>query len=104
MGLSQPGLQELLVAAAEGSRKAHCRWVAINHGTSENGNHHIHIAVSLAGACTHLVFRGFYVVWCALKCNAAPLQCHETSAGSAGTQSSRSNVWPYGTKELSATV
>jgi hypothetical protein len=29
------------------SGKAQCRWVAINHGTSENGNHHIHIAVSL---------------------------------------------------------
>jgi hypothetical protein len=27
--------------------KAQCRWAAINHGTSENGNHHIHIAVSL---------------------------------------------------------
>lgn len=27
--------------------KARCRWAAINHGTSENGNHHIHIAVSL---------------------------------------------------------
>jgi hypothetical protein len=31
----------------EASGKAQCRWVAINHGTSENGNHHIHIAVSL---------------------------------------------------------
>lgn len=31
----------------EASEKAQCRWVAINHGTSENGNHHIHIAVSL---------------------------------------------------------
>lgn len=29
------------------SGKAQCRWVAINHGTSENGNNHIHIAVSL---------------------------------------------------------
>ncbi|MDR6689005.1 hypothetical protein J2Y41_004605 [Arthrobacter sp. 1088] len=29
------------------SGKAQCRWAAINHGTSENGNHHIHIAVSL---------------------------------------------------------
>ncbi|QQQ64321.1 relaxase/mobilization nuclease domain-containing protein [Paenarthrobacter ureafaciens] len=29
------------------SGKAQCRWSAINHGTSENGNHHIHIAVSL---------------------------------------------------------
>jgi hypothetical protein len=29
------------------SGKAQCRWVAINHGTSENGNHHIHLAVSL---------------------------------------------------------
>ena len=32
----------------EASGKAQCRWAAINHGTSENGNHHIHIAVSLA--------------------------------------------------------
>ena len=32
---------------SEASGKAQCRWVAINHGTSENGNHHIHIAVSL---------------------------------------------------------
>ncbi|MFP5368328.1 MAG: relaxase/mobilization nuclease domain-containing protein, partial [Actinomycetes bacterium] len=31
----------------EASGKAQCRWVAINHGTSENGNHHIHISVSL---------------------------------------------------------
>jgi hypothetical protein len=31
----------------EASGKAQCRWAAINHGTSENGNHHIHIAVSL---------------------------------------------------------
>jgi hypothetical protein len=31
----------------ETSGKAQCRWVAINHGTSENGNHHIHLAVSL---------------------------------------------------------
>ena len=31
----------------EASGKAQCRWVAINHGTSENGNHHIHIAVCL---------------------------------------------------------
>lgn len=31
----------------EASGKAQCRWVAINHGTSENGNHHIHVAVSL---------------------------------------------------------
>jgi len=27
--------------------KAQCRWVAVNHGTSENGNHHVHLAVSL---------------------------------------------------------
>jgi hypothetical protein len=31
----------------ETSGKARCRWAAINHGMSENGNHHIHIAVSL---------------------------------------------------------
>jgi hypothetical protein len=31
----------------ETSGKARCRWAAINHGTSEKGNHHIHIAVSL---------------------------------------------------------
>jgi hypothetical protein len=31
----------------EASGKARCRWVAVNHGTSENGNHHIHLAVSL---------------------------------------------------------
>lgn len=31
----------------EAGGKAQCRWAAINHGTSENGNHHIHIAVSL---------------------------------------------------------
>jgi hypothetical protein len=31
----------------EASGKAQCRWAAVNHGTSENGNHHIHIAVSL---------------------------------------------------------
>lgn len=29
------------------SGKAQFRWAAVNHGTSENGNHHIHIAVSL---------------------------------------------------------
>lgn len=32
---------------SEASGKAQCRWAAVNHGTSENGNHHIHIAVSL---------------------------------------------------------
>jgi hypothetical protein len=31
----------------EAGGKAQCRWAAINHGTSENGNHHIHLAVSL---------------------------------------------------------
>lgn len=31
----------------ETSGKAPCRWAAVNHGTSSNGNHHIHIAVSL---------------------------------------------------------
>jgi hypothetical protein len=31
----------------EASGKARCRWAAVNHGTSENGNHHIHLAVSL---------------------------------------------------------
>jgi hypothetical protein len=31
----------------EASGKARCRWVAVSHGTSENGNHHIHLAVSL---------------------------------------------------------
>lgn len=31
----------------EASGKTQCRWAAVNHGTSENGNHHIHIAVSL---------------------------------------------------------
>ncbi|GAP60802.1 hypothetical protein AHiyo1_43930 [Arthrobacter sp. Hiyo1] len=31
----------------ETSGKARCRWAAVNHGTSENGNHHIHLAVSL---------------------------------------------------------
>jgi len=31
----------------EASGKAQCRWAAVNHGTSEKGNHHIHIAVSL---------------------------------------------------------
>jgi hypothetical protein len=31
----------------EASGKAQCRWAAVNHGTGENGNHHIHIAVSL---------------------------------------------------------
>lgn len=31
----------------ETSGKARCRWAAINHGTSDNGNHHIHLAVSL---------------------------------------------------------
>lgn len=32
---------------SEASGKAPCRWVAINHGTSKNGNQHIHIALSL---------------------------------------------------------
>ena len=32
---------------SEAGGKAQCRWAAINHGTSDNGNHHIHIAVSL---------------------------------------------------------
>ncbi|WP_262495420.1 relaxase/mobilization nuclease domain-containing protein [Paeniglutamicibacter gangotriensis] len=32
---------------SEASGKAPCRWVAIDHGTSSKGNHHIHLAVSL---------------------------------------------------------
>lgn len=32
---------------SEASGKAPCRWVAIDHGTSSQGNHHIHLAVSL---------------------------------------------------------
>ena len=31
----------------EASGKARCRWAAVSHGTSENGNPHIHLAVSL---------------------------------------------------------
>lgn len=31
----------------EASGKAACRWVAVRHGLSENGNDHIHLAVSL---------------------------------------------------------
>ena len=31
----------------ETSGKAECRWVAVRHGLSTNGNDHIHIAVSL---------------------------------------------------------
>lgn len=31
----------------EASGKAPCRWVAVRHGLSENGNDHVHIAVSL---------------------------------------------------------
>ncbi|UKF32449.1 relaxase/mobilization nuclease domain-containing protein [Clavibacter phaseoli] len=33
--------------AGEGIGKADCRWVAVRHGLSKNGNDHIHIAVSL---------------------------------------------------------
>ncbi|MHA7223991.1 hypothetical protein ACX80S_16995 [Arthrobacter sp. RHLT1-20] len=29
------------------SGKARCRWAALNQGTSENGNHYIHLAVWL---------------------------------------------------------
>lgn len=32
---------------SETSGKAPCRWIAIDHGTSVKGNHHIHLAVSL---------------------------------------------------------
>ena len=31
----------------EASGKAPCRWVAVRHGLSKNGNDHVHIAVSL---------------------------------------------------------
>ena len=37
------------MGSTERSGKARCRRVAVNHGTSENGNHHIHLAVSLVG-------------------------------------------------------
>jgi hypothetical protein len=33
-----------------GSGKADCRWVAVRHGLSTNGNDHVHIAVSLVRA------------------------------------------------------
>jgi hypothetical protein len=33
--------------AGDDSGKANCRWVAVRHGVSKNGNDHIHIAVSL---------------------------------------------------------
>ena len=33
--------------AGEGTGKADCRWVAVRHGLSKNGNDHVHIAVSL---------------------------------------------------------
>jgi len=34
----------------EASGKAGCRWIAVHHGTSANGNDHIHLAVSLVRA------------------------------------------------------
>ena len=33
--------------AEAGSGKADCRWVAVRHGLSTNGNDHVHLAVSL---------------------------------------------------------
>lgn len=36
--------------AGESSGKADCRWVAVRHGLSKNGNDHIHIAVSIVRA------------------------------------------------------
>ena len=46
----------------EASGKAPCRWVAVRHGVSTNGNDHVHIAVSLVRedgtkATTHNDFR-----------------------------------------------
>lgn len=46
----------------EASGKAACRWVAVRHGVSTNGNDHIHLAVSLVRedgtkAATHNDFR-----------------------------------------------
>lgn len=46
----------------EASGKAACRWVAVRHGVSSNGNDHIHLAVSLVRedgtkATTHNDFR-----------------------------------------------
>ncbi|MEV8241958.1 relaxase/mobilization nuclease domain-containing protein [Microbacterium testaceum] len=46
----------------EASGKAPCRWVAVRHGLSKNGNDHVHIAVSLVRedgtkATTHNDFR-----------------------------------------------
>ena len=38
-------VDEMGFSAASG--KAGCRWVAVHHGTSKNGNDHIHLAVSL---------------------------------------------------------
>ena len=35
------------IGFTEASGKARRRWAAVNQGTSENGNHHIHPAVSL---------------------------------------------------------
>ena len=36
--------------AGESSGKADCRWIAVRHGLSKNGNDHIHIAVSAVRA------------------------------------------------------
>ncbi|WP_374953992.1 relaxase/mobilization nuclease domain-containing protein [Rathayibacter sp. AY1H2] len=37
-------------SAGESSAKADCRWIAVRHGLSKNGNDHIHIAVSAVRA------------------------------------------------------
>ena len=39
------GFTESMSTVASG--KAACRWVAVRHGLSTNGNDHVHIAVSL---------------------------------------------------------
>ena len=45
MGFTETMGTESMSTVASG--KAACRWVAVRHGLSTNGNDHVHIAVSL---------------------------------------------------------
>ncbi len=77
----------------EASGKAACRWVAVRHGASTNGNDHIHLAVSLVRedgtkATTHNDFRRAQDVCRQLEREhgLTPLEARERGMGERGVK------------------
>jgi len=78
---------------SEASGKAACRWVAVRHGVSSNGNDHIHLAVSLVRedgtkATTHNDFRRAQDVCRQLERehSLTPLESRERGMGERGVK------------------